>query len=120
VRLGGHEQRLPALRGVREAVAVVLVGEAPGRARPAAVVTVAGPASFDPAEAGRRSVAGDPEALLPAGLVVLYALPRLTDGETGRRAVRTACEVAADGVDGPAGGPLRGRDSGPATAGHER
>ncbi|MDQ0815151.1 hypothetical protein QFZ63_006865 [Streptomyces sp. B3I7] len=58
--------------------------------------------------------------MLPAGLVVLDALPRLTGGETDRRAVRAACEVAADGVDGPTGGPLRGRDSGSATAGHER
>ncbi|MFJ2154609.1 AMP-binding protein [Streptomyces sp. NPDC087856] len=121
VKIRGHrvasgelEQRLLALPGVDEAAAVVLDGGDPERARLAAAVTVVGPASFDPAEVGRRLVAEVPELMPPARLVVLDALPRLTNGEPDRLAVRTVCEAAAAGADGPAGGPVS--DGGTRTA----
>ncbi|MEU8936039.1 amino acid adenylation domain-containing protein [Streptomyces sp. NPDC048409] len=122
VKIRGHrvepgelEQRLLALPGVREAVAVVLDADDPERVRLAAAVTVAGSASFDPADA-RRELEGEvPEAMLPAELVVLDALPRLTNGKTDRLAVRTACEAAAAGTHGPAGGPVPDRGPGAAS-----
>ncbi|WP_329347591.1 AMP-binding protein [Streptomyces sp. NBC_01261] len=121
VKIRGHrvapgelEQRLLALPGVREAVAVVLDGGDPERVRLVAAVTVVGSVSFDPAEVRRRLVAEVPEAMLPAELVVLDALPRLSNGEADRLAVRTACEAAAAGADGPAAGPLS--EGGPRTA----
>ncbi len=64
----------------------------------AAAVTVVGPASLDPAEVGRRLVAEVPELMPPARLVVLDALPRLTNGEPDRLAARTVCEAAAAGA----------------------
>ncbi|MCS0600859.1 amino acid adenylation domain-containing protein [Streptomyces sp. LP11] len=115
VKIRGHrvepgelEQRLLVLPGVREAVAVVLDAGDPERIRLAAAVTVADPASFDPAQARRLLAAEVPEAMLPAELVVLDALPRLTNGKADRLAVRAACEAAAAGT-GTAGlgpGPL--------------
>ncbi|MGQ4483356.1 AMP-binding protein [Streptomyces sp. SAS_276] len=127
VKIRGHgeangelEQRLPALPGVDEAAAVVLDGGDPERGRPAAGVTLVGPASFDPAEVGGRLVAEAPELMPPARLVVLDALPRLTNGEPDRLAVRTVCEAAAAGAETPAGGPVSGgcpRTSSTAAAG---
>ncbi|MFF6986330.1 AMP-binding protein [Streptomyces sp. NPDC010273] len=114
VASGELEQRLLALPDVDEAAAVVLDAGDPERVRLAAAVTVVGPASFDPAEVGRRLVAEVPELMPPARLVVLDALPRLTNGETDRLAVRTVCEAAVTGADGPAGGPVS--EGGPRTA----
>ncbi len=114
VASGALDQRPPALPGVDEAAAVVVDGGDPERVRPAAAVTVVGPASLDPAEVGRRLVAEVPELMPPARLVVLDALPRLTSGEPDRLAARTVCEAAAAGADGRAGGPVSG--GGPRTA----
>ncbi len=60
VASGALDQRPPALPGVGEAAAVVVDGGDPERVRPAAAVTVVGPASLDPAEVGRRLVAEVP------------------------------------------------------------
>lgn len=112
-RISGHreepgepEQRPPAVPGVGESAAVLPDGGGPERLRPAVAVTVAGPASSDPAPAGRRPRGGVPEVTPPAGPALPDALPRPANGETDPLAVRTVCEVVAAGVGGPADGPM--------------
>ncbi|MGW2962958.1 amino acid adenylation domain-containing protein [Streptomyces sp. NPDC001220] len=129
VKIRGHrvepgelEQRLLSLpgTGIREAVAVVLDADDPETVRLAAAVTVADPATFDPAAVRRLLVAELPEAMLPAELVVLPTLPRLTSGKTDRQAVQATYGKAATHAyppgntshDGVPGGGSQGGESG--------
>ncbi|MGW7418901.1 amino acid adenylation domain-containing protein [Streptomyces sp. NPDC054813] len=126
VKIRGHrvepgelEQRLLSLpgTGIREAVAVVLDAGDPETVRLAAAVTVADPASFDPAAVRRLLVAELPEAMLPAELVVLPGLPRLTSGKTDRQAVQATCGAAATPARTPGDASNGGASGGGSRAG---